>query len=74
MAMKNQVEVLWVVMLCSNVVGYKHFWGLCFHLHPEDGGSMVLQNVSILPQHYMVSQSRKTLTRIPGYPEVYVHQ
>jgi len=28
-------------------------------LQPEDGGSMVLQNVGILPQHYMASQSRK---------------
>jgi hypothetical protein len=24
--------------------------------HPEDGGSMVLRNVCILPQHYTASQ------------------
>jgi len=33
-----QVEIFWVVMPCSSI------------LHPEDGGSKVLWNVSILPQ------------------------
>jgi len=26
--------------------------------HSEDGESMVLQNIGVLPQHYMVSQFR----------------
>jgi hypothetical protein len=26
---------------------------------PEDGGSMVLRNVGILPQHYVASQAKK---------------
>jgi len=31
-----QVEVFWVVMLCSVVVGYQHFKGPCyFHLQDE---------------------------------------
>jgi hypothetical protein len=32
---------------------------LQFPLHPEDGGSNVLRNVGILPQHYASSQPRK---------------
>jgi len=32
------------------------FWG---SLHPEDGGSMDIWNVGILPQHYMASQPRR---------------
>jgi hypothetical protein len=32
---------------------------LDMNLHPEDGGSMDLWNVGILPQHYMSSQPRK---------------
>jgi len=32
--MKIQVVVVWVVMLCSDVVGYHHFREkCCFHLH-----------------------------------------
>jgi len=27
--------------------------------HPENGGSIVLRNVGILPQHYTVSQTRR---------------
>jgi hypothetical protein len=27
--------------------------------HPENGGSMAVQNVGILPHHYMVSQPRR---------------
>jgi hypothetical protein len=38
-----QVEVFWVVMPCSVVVGYQRVRG------PEDGGSMVLCNVALLP-------------------------
>jgi hypothetical protein len=57
---KIHVMVLWVVTLCSNVVGYQHFKELC-HLqlqHPEDGGSMALGNTGIL-QHYMLLQPRR---------------
>jgi len=59
-AKKIQVEVSWVVMPCSIVVGYQHFRGLCcLHLWSEDGGSMVLQNVDIPSQCYMASQPRR---------------
>jgi len=30
-----------------------------YHLHPEDGGSMVLRNVGILPWHYTASHPRR---------------
>jgi hypothetical protein len=30
-------------------------------LHPEDGGSMILRNVGILPHHYKISQPRRPL-------------
>jgi hypothetical protein len=34
MEMKIQVVVLWIVTLCSDVVGYKHFGEPCYlHLH-----------------------------------------
>jgi len=32
---------------------------------PEDGGSMVLRNVDILPQHYRMSQPR--IPRLKGF-------
>jgi len=52
-----QVEVFWVVMLCSVAVGYHYVIGpCCLHLQGEDGGSEVLQNVGIILQHYTVSQ------------------
>jgi hypothetical protein len=41
MVVKIQVEVFWVVMS---------------YLEPEDRGSMVLQNIGILPLYYMASQ------------------
>jgi len=31
----------------------------CHSLHPEDGGSKVLQNSGIVPKHFMVSQPRR---------------
>jgi hypothetical protein len=37
---KIQVEVFWIVMLCSVAVGYQYAGGPS--LHPEDGHSMVL--------------------------------
>jgi len=36
MAVKIQVEVIWVVMLCSVSVGYEHIGGpCCLHLKGE---------------------------------------
>jgi hypothetical protein len=29
-------------------------------LHPEDGGSKILQNTGILPQYFRASETRKT--------------
>jgi hypothetical protein len=49
-AVKTQVEVFWVVTLCSVSI---------FTLQREDGGSMVLRNVDILPHHYTASQPRR---------------
>jgi hypothetical protein len=55
---KIQVKVFWDV-----VVGYKLYGGpSCFRLqihHPEDGGSKVLRNVEILPQHCRASHPRR---------------
>jgi len=39
----------------SDVVGYQ----CCLHLQGDDGGSWVLQNIGILPLHYMASQIRR---------------
>jgi hypothetical protein len=40
MALKIHVEVFWVVMLCSVVVGYQHFGEPCFlHLQGEVNGA-----------------------------------
>jgi hypothetical protein len=43
-----QVEAFRVVTPCNVVVG-----GPCCLHHPEDGGSKVLWNIGILPQHYV---------------------
>jgi hypothetical protein len=51
-----QVEAFWVVIPCSVVVGYQRSGG---PLHPEDGGSRVLRNIRILPQHYAASRPRR---------------
>jgi hypothetical protein len=59
MAAKVQVKIFWVAMMCSVAVGYQCFGGpCCLHYH-EYGDNMDLQNVGILPQHYMTSQSRQ---------------
>jgi hypothetical protein len=48
-------SLILVVMPCSVMVGYQQFRGpCCLHLHPEDGASVVLRNVSILSQYYTV--------------------
>jgi hypothetical protein len=44
-----------IVTPYSVVVGHQLFRGL----YCEDGGSIELWNVGILPQHYMASQSRR---------------
>jgi hypothetical protein len=67
-----QVEVFWVVMPGSVVVGHQSqaVWTVGIlpqhyissqltRSRPEDGGSVDLRNVGILPQHYMASQSRR---------------
>jgi hypothetical protein len=57
-AVKIQVEVFWVVMVCSVRVGYQCFGGpCCLHLHGEV--SQCLQNVGILLQDFMLSQCRR---------------
>jgi len=55
MAVKIQVEAFCVPMPRSVVVGYRCIGG---PLPSEDGGSMNLKNIGILPQHYTVSQLR----------------
>jgi len=53
-----KVEVFWVVMSCSVVIGYRRFGGpYCLHSHSEDGGSKVLRNVGILPHHHNLKHS-----------------
>jgi len=66
------VEVFWVVTPCSVMVRYKRFGGpCCLNLQvevfwvvtpsilPEDGGSMDLRKIGILPQHHTASQPRR---------------
>jgi len=51
MAFKINIMVLWVITLCSDVIGYQHFEGLCcLCLHSDTG---------ILPHHYIVSLPRR---------------
>jgi len=59
MMVKSQVEVFLVVMFCGFVVGYQSFGGSCY---PEDGCSMALRNVGILPQYYTPFTNQKILT------------
>jgi hypothetical protein len=52
------VTVKWInrCPYCLKVVVWNEFWGF----HPEDGGSMKIRNVGILPQHYTAFQPRRT--------------
>jgi len=55
--MKFYATVFCVMTLCIDVVGYQHFGDQCWHhflhfIHSEDGGSMALRNVGMLPHHY----------------------
>jgi hypothetical protein len=73
--MSKLSPVFWVVTPCSVAVVYQRFRGsCCLHLHPErfggpcclcfhpeDGGSKVLRNTDILPQHYTMSQPSRNL-------------
>jgi hypothetical protein len=63
-AMEIDIVVSWVMVSCSDVVGYKCFGGpCCFHLQhgspkhwcAEDGSSMDLQNIGIFLHHNMTS-------------------
>jgi len=51
--MKIQVVVLCILRTCGDVVGHQSFGE---PLHPEDGGNMVLRDLSILPHHYTEPQ------------------
>jgi len=44
---------------CTSGLYMCPFFPHCHSLHPEDGGSNVIQNVGILPQHYMATQPRR---------------
>jgi hypothetical protein len=57
------VAIFWAVT--SFVGGYHHVGGpRCLHFQGEDGGSVDLLNVGILPQHYMTSPPRRLRLRI----------
>jgi len=49
-------------------LNYTYLQPCCVHLHPADGGSMDLRNVTILPQNYTASQpSRSRLESSPPW-------
>jgi hypothetical protein len=51
-ATKIYVMVFWVMTPFSDVVGYQCFGGPYYlHLQDEYGGSVVIQNIGILPHH-----------------------
>jgi hypothetical protein len=50
MAVMFQFEVFRGVTPCSDVLGTH----VSSYLHPEDGGSIIIRNVSILQHHYTV--------------------
>jgi len=58
----------------SVAVGYQRFGRPppMFRVHPKDGGSKVLRNVGVLPQHYAASQSRRPRFEPspPGKPQI----
>jgi hypothetical protein len=44
-AMKDQVEVFWIVTPCSDVVGYQRLGGsYCLQIHSKDGGNKILRS------------------------------
>jgi len=56
--MTFRVRIFWIVTPCSAVVGYD----------TEDGGSMDLWNVGILPQHHAASQTTRPRLEIFKIP------
>jgi len=48
---KIHVKAFWTVMPCNDAIRYQSFRGPCWKWRQQ-----VLQDVGILPQHYMVSQ------------------
>jgi len=80
LAVKNKVEVFWVVTPCSRIPTFRvtllppswqwsdRWWKRKeYSLYSEDGGSMVLRNYGILLQHYTASQPRRL--RQQGLPK-----
>jgi hypothetical protein len=57
MVMNFQVDVLWAVMPCKDVVGYHSFGGPCWSLHREDGSSKHLRNIVILTSLHGVTST-----------------
>jgi hypothetical protein len=51
----TEVEVLWVMILCSDAIGYPCIGRTCCLHQPKDGGNKVLHNMGILSQYYMAS-------------------
>jgi hypothetical protein len=76
-----QVEIFWIVMPCNIVVGYQCFrdqsclpsLGWSEMKWSEDGGSMDLWSVGILPQHYTASQLRRPRfeSSLPWKPQIF---
>jgi hypothetical protein len=56
------IQCLDYVIQCSLGGGYKR------HFHPEDGGSMYLQDIGSHLQDYMVSQPRRLQYECYGMP------
>jgi len=59
---KDRVKDSQVILRQVKYFSRNHVYLLDFnHLHPEDGGSMVLQNISIIPHHYTTQLGRPKL-------------
>jgi len=54
-----ELLVFRIVTTCIDMAGYWRFRGPCCIFTPEDGCSMVLPNVGILPHHYTIPQPRR---------------
>jgi len=59
MALKIKDMVFWIPLHHVMMWQDANVWEDCavsiFRLHPADGSSMILQNIAILPHHYMVT-------------------